>query len=50
MTVSPSLTGYANILSGQYYWKFDPVELKVLEGYPRSIGTDFFGCAAFPAK
>lgn len=37
-------TGYANFLSGLHYWKLDPVELKVLEGYPRSIGMDFFGC------
>uniref|UniRef100_A0A3Q4MEJ1 Matrix metallopeptidase 11b n=1 Tax=Neolamprologus brichardi TaxID=32507 RepID=A0A3Q4MEJ1_NEOBR len=38
--------GYANFLSGMHYWKFDPVALKVLEGYPRSIGMDFFGCSA----
>ncbi|KAF3702446.1 Stromelysin-3 [Channa argus] len=38
--------GYANFLSGLQYWKFDPVTLKMLEGYPRSIGTDFFGCSA----
>ncbi|KAM9307127.1 stromelysin-3-like [Pholidichthys leucotaenia] len=38
--------GYANFLSGQYYWKFDPVTLKVLEGYPRNTGMDFFGCSA----
>ncbi|XP_042365346.1 stromelysin-3-like [Plectropomus leopardus] len=37
--------GYANFLSGLHYWKFDPVALKVLEGYPRSIGRDFFGCS-----
>lgn len=42
--------GYANFLSGLYYWKFDPVALKVVEGYPRSIGMDFFGCKAFPYK
>ncbi|CAG5867165.1 unnamed protein product [Menidia menidia] len=36
--------GYANFMSGLYYWKFDPVTLKVLEGYPRRIGMDFFGC------
>ncbi|KAM8744116.1 stromelysin-3-like [Acanthopagrus schlegelii] len=36
--------GYANFLSGLHYWKLDPVELKVLEGYPRSIGMDFLGC------
>ncbi|XP_028273664.1 stromelysin-3-like [Parambassis ranga] len=37
--------GYVNFLSGQNYWKFDPVTLKVLDGYPRSIGMDFFGCS-----
>ncbi|XP_070845294.1 stromelysin-3-like [Chaetodon trifascialis] len=42
--------GYANFLSGMHYWKFDPVTLKVLEGYPRNIGVDFFGCTAFPSK
>lgn len=39
--------GYANFLSGTRYWRFDPVALKVLDGYPRSIGTDFFGCSNF---
>ncbi|KAM9841403.1 stromelysin-3-like [Aulostomus maculatus] len=39
--------GYANLLSGMVYWKFDPVGLKVLEGYPRRIGMDFFGCVDF---
>ncbi|XP_045923115.1 stromelysin-3-like [Micropterus dolomieu] len=42
--------GYANFLSGLHYWKFDPVALKVLEGYPRSIGMDFFGCSDFRSK
>uniref|UniRef100_A0A3Q0QWV1 Matrix metallopeptidase 11 n=1 Tax=Amphilophus citrinellus TaxID=61819 RepID=A0A3Q0QWV1_AMPCI len=42
--------GYANFLSGLHYWKFDPVALKVLEGYPRSIGMDFFGCSASLSK
>ncbi|XP_037609735.1 stromelysin-3-like [Sebastes umbrosus] len=42
--------GYANFLSGLRYWKFDPVALKVLKGYPRSIGTDFFGCSASLSK
>ncbi|KAF7648484.1 hypothetical protein LDENG_00156350 [Lucifuga dentata] len=41
--------GYANFLSGLQYWKFDPVALKVLEGYPRSIGVDFFSCSASSA-
>uniref|UniRef100_A0A3B3QPU4 Matrix metallopeptidase 11a n=1 Tax=Paramormyrops kingsleyae TaxID=1676925 RepID=A0A3B3QPU4_9TELE len=36
--------GYANVLSGRQYWKFDPVKKNVLEGYPRYIGVDFFGC------
>ncbi|KAM4634562.1 stromelysin-3-like [Polymixia lowei] len=40
--------GYAHFLSGLHYWKFDPVEVKVLDGYPRNIGMDFFGCAANP--
>lgn len=38
--------GYAHFLRGLQYWKFDPAELKVLEGYPRYIGMDFFGCSA----
>lgn len=38
--------GYATFLSGLHYWKFDHVALKVLDGYPRSIGMDFFGCSA----
>ncbi|KPP70783.1 hypothetical protein Z043_110357 [Scleropages formosus] len=38
--------GYAHFLRGRQYWKFDPVERKVLEGYPRYIGMDFFGCRA----
>lgn len=37
------------MLSGKHYWKFDPKELTVLAGYPRSIGQDFFGCAAHQA-
>ncbi|XP_023253603.1 stromelysin-3-like [Seriola lalandi dorsalis] len=37
--------GYANFLSGPHYWKIDPVALKVVEGYPRSVGRDFFGCS-----
>ncbi|XP_013883034.1 stromelysin-3 isoform X2 [Austrofundulus limnaeus] len=39
-------SGYANFLSGLSYWKFDPVALKVLEGYPRTTGTDFFRCSS----
>ncbi|XP_034048738.1 stromelysin-3-like [Thalassophryne amazonica] len=42
--------GYTNFLSGLNYWKFDPVVLTVLEGYPRNIGMDFFGCPAVPLK
>ncbi|RVE65552.1 hypothetical protein OJAV_G00117680, partial [Oryzias javanicus] len=38
--------GFANFLSGRHYWKVDPVALKVLEGYPRLIGMDFFHCSA----
>ncbi|XP_030625720.1 stromelysin-3 [Chanos chanos] len=37
--------GYAHFLKGQQYWKFDPVKVKALEGYPRYIGMDFFGCS-----
>ncbi|XP_062340088.1 stromelysin-3 [Osmerus eperlanus] len=38
--------GYVHFLHGLQYWKFDPVERKVLEGYPRYVGIDFFGCPA----
>lgn len=38
--------GYVTFLSGLQYWKFDHVALKVLGGYPRSIGMDFFGCSS----
>ncbi|XP_023664427.1 stromelysin-3-like isoform X2 [Paramormyrops kingsleyae] len=38
--------GYAHFLSGKQYWKVDPKEGGVLEGYPRSIGMDFFDCAS----
>lgn len=37
-------TGFAIFISRRQYWKFDPVQRKVLEGYPRYIGADFFGC------
>uniref|UniRef100_UPI00398EF029 stromelysin-3-like n=1 Tax=Pristiophorus japonicus TaxID=55135 RepID=UPI00398EF029 len=40
--------GYAYFLRGRYYWKFDPVQVKVQEGYPRLIGHDFFGCTSSP--
>ncbi|XP_041854852.1 stromelysin-3 [Melanotaenia boesemani] len=36
--------GYAHFVRGRQYWKFDPVHMNSLEGYPRSIGVDFFGC------
>ncbi|XP_043924621.1 stromelysin-3 [Protopterus annectens] len=36
--------GYTHFLSGKYYWMFDPIHIKVLDGYPRLIGPDFFGC------
>ncbi|KAM8872768.1 stromelysin-3-like [Synchiropus picturatus] len=42
--------GYVNFLSGLDYWRFDPAGLRVLEGYPRNIGMDFFGCAPFLYK
>ncbi|XP_037679528.1 stromelysin-3 [Choloepus didactylus] len=37
--------GYAYFLRGLLYWKFDPVKVNVLEGFPRLVGLDFFGCA-----
>ncbi|XP_029915271.1 stromelysin-3 isoform X2 [Myripristis murdjan] len=36
--------GYAHFIRGRQYWKFDPVGMNSLEGYPRYIGVDFFGC------
>ncbi|KAJ3604139.1 hypothetical protein NHX12_028880, partial [Muraenolepis orangiensis] len=36
--------GYAHFLRGRQYWKFDPGARNSLEGYPRDIGQDFFGC------
>ncbi|XP_026176450.1 stromelysin-3 [Mastacembelus armatus] len=36
--------GYAHFIRGRQYWKFDPVGMNFLEGYPRYIGMDFFGC------
>ncbi|XP_056136214.1 stromelysin-3 [Lampris incognitus] len=36
--------GYAHFIRGKQYWKFDPVGMNSLEGYPRYIGMDFFGC------
>ena len=36
--------GYAHFIRGRQYWKFDPVGMNSLEGYPRYIGMDFFGC------
>uniref|UniRef100_A0A8C2XA53 Stromelysin-3 n=1 Tax=Cyclopterus lumpus TaxID=8103 RepID=A0A8C2XA53_CYCLU len=36
--------GYAHFIRGRQYWKFDPVGRNSLEGYPRYIGVDFFGC------
>lgn len=38
-------TGFAVFISRRQYWKFDPEQRKVLEGYPRYIGADFFGCS-----
>ncbi|KAM8885873.1 stromelysin-3 isoform 1-T1 [Spinachia spinachia] len=36
--------GYAHFLRGRQYWKLDPVGMNSLEGYPRYVGVDFFGC------
>ncbi|KAJ8286455.1 hypothetical protein GJAV_G00039440 [Gymnothorax javanicus] len=36
--------GYFNFLSGRQYWKVDLTTRAVVPGYPREIGTDFFGC------
>ncbi|XP_049646645.1 stromelysin-3 [Suncus etruscus] len=36
--------GYAYFLRGRLYWKFDPVKVKALEGFPRFVGPDFFNC------
>ncbi|XP_076844966.1 stromelysin-3 [Brachyhypopomus gauderio] len=38
--------GFAHFLKGKQYWKFDSVEVRALEGYPRFIGMDFFKCSA----
>lgn len=42
--VASCLSGYAHFIRGRQYWKFDPVDMNSLEGYPRYIGVDFFGC------
>lgn len=44
LTPPLSPTGFAYFLRGRDYWKFDPVQVKVLEGYPRQISQDFFSC------
>uniref|UniRef100_A0A8C6SL83 Matrix metallopeptidase 11 n=1 Tax=Neogobius melanostomus TaxID=47308 RepID=A0A8C6SL83_9GOBI len=36
--------GYAHFTRGRQYWKLDPAGMNSLEGYPRLIGVDFFGC------
>ncbi|XP_069820160.1 stromelysin-3 isoform X2 [Dendropsophus ebraccatus] len=36
--------GFAYFLRGRYYWKFDPVQVRVLDGYPRLVSQDFFNC------
>ncbi|KAL6114917.1 mmp11 [Pungitius sinensis] len=36
--------GYAHFIRGRQYWKLDPVAMNSLEGYPRYVGVDFFGC------
>lgn len=38
-------SGYAHFIRGRQYWKFDPVGMNSLEGYPRYVGMDFFGCS-----
>lgn len=38
------VSGYAHFIQGRQYWKFDPVNMNSLEGYPRYVGVDFFGC------
>lgn len=38
------VSGYAHFIRGRQYWKFDPVNMNSLEGYPRYVGVDFFGC------
>ncbi|KAM4808097.1 stromelysin-3 [Rhinophrynus dorsalis] len=42
--------GFAYFLRGRHYWKFDPVQVRVLEGYPRLISQDFFNCPASPTS
>ncbi|XP_028313346.1 stromelysin-3-like isoform X3 [Gouania willdenowi] len=36
--------GYAHFIRGRQYWKMDPVSMNSLEGYPRYVSIDFFGC------
>lgn len=36
--------GYAHVVRGRRYWKLDPGDMNSLEGYPRYVGVDFFGC------
>uniref|UniRef100_A0A672R7M0 Matrix metallopeptidase 11 n=1 Tax=Sinocyclocheilus grahami TaxID=75366 RepID=A0A672R7M0_SINGR len=38
-------SGFAVFISRRQYWRFDPAQRKVLEGYPRYVGADFFGCS-----
>lgn len=42
--------GFAYFLRGRYYWKFDPVQVKVMEGYPRLVSQDFFNCPAMSSS
>ncbi|KAG8455884.1 hypothetical protein GDO86_001904 [Hymenochirus boettgeri] len=42
--------GYAYFVQGRHYWKFDPVHLRVLDGYPRLISKDFFNCETSPVS
>lgn len=43
-TFPARLSGYAHFIRGRQYWKFDPVGMNSLEGYPRYVGVDFFAC------
>lgn len=43
-TAFRDIYGYAHFTRGRQYWKLDPAGMNSLEGYPRLIGVDFFGC------
>ncbi|KAM9330848.1 stromelysin-3 [Gastrophryne carolinensis] len=42
--------GFAHFLRGKYYWKFDSVRIRVMEGYPRLVSQDFFNCHAISSS